>query len=71
MQTKQMGPQNIRLRLCAFDELVSMLSESACRYTYVFVAITNPDALDGLQVDHVCLVFSFCVDVDAEWIPVP
>ena len=66
-----MGPQNIRLRLCAFNELVSMLSESAGRYTRVFAAITDSDALDGLQADHVCLVFSFCVDVDAEWIQVP
>ena len=70
MCRQKMGPQNIRLRLCAFDELVSMLSESACRYTHVFVAITDPDALDGLQADHVCLVFSSCVNVDAEWIPV-
>ena len=26
--------------------------------------------LDGLQADHVCIVFSFCVYVDAVCIPV-
>ena len=59
------GPQNIRLSLCAFDELVSVFSESGYRSTHVFGAITDPDALDGLRADHVCLVFSFCVYVDA------
>ena len=39
----KMGTQNIRLRLCAFDELVLCL--------YVFFAITAPDALDRLQSD--------------------
>ena len=48
-----------------------MLSESACRQTRVFVAITDPDALDGLQADHERIVSSFCVYVDAVWIPVP
>ena len=27
--------------------------------------------LDGLQADHVCIVFSFCVYADAVGIPVP
>ena len=40
-------------------------------YTHIFVSITDSDALDGLQSDHLRIVFSFCLYADAVWIQVP
>ena len=67
----KMGPQNLCLRLRAFDELVSMLSESALPLDSCLRCNYRPDALDGLQSDHVYIVFSYCMYVDAVWIPIP
>ena len=49
-QTKQIRSTEDSFRLCVFDELVSVLRESA--YYIFFVAISDPDAFDRLQADH-------------------
>ena len=48
-------------RVCAFDELVSLLSESAYFYTHVFLPITATDfqlltLMHGLQADNSRLI---------------